>query len=201
MGGKSLRCLFVPPEAAGLLAATAAARDRDTGDEEALHRWERDAKPELVKALERAGVDPASIDDAITHLLEQALEAVCAGTHVECELAWMSAVLTSAWLRSRRPVSQGRRARLVAIARAYAEGQREPGRDAEEREALEVAAAQLPKRSFSLVIRLYLRGLATREVRTALCAELAVAPEQARRIEASAFRSMRSALGALERRA
>jgi DNA-directed RNA polymerase specialized sigma24 family protein len=197
-GGKSLRFLFVPPEAAGLLAATEAAARNSDRDEEPLRRWERVAKPELVKALGRAGVDPASIDDAVMHLIEQALEAVCAGTRIERELAWMSTVLTSAWLRSRRPISRGRRARLLATARACAEGRWKAGHDEEEREQLEVAAAHLPKR-FSLVIRLYLCGLDTREVRTALCAELAVAQEQARRIEVTAFQRMRSALGALQR--
>ena len=52
----------------------------------------------------------------------------------------------------------------------------DPRRDAGHREEFEVAAARLPER-FALTIRHSLRGLNTREVRTAICADLAVAPE------------------------
>lgn len=149
----------------------------------------------LMRAMHRAGFDPASADEAILHLLEQAHEAVCAERQIESEAAWMSAVLANTWFQSYRRRARDRTARH-RLAAPTGE-MNETWRDAELHEELDVVAERLPKR-FALAIRLYLRGLDAREVRTAICAELAVAPEQARRIERSSFARMRSALGATE---
>ena len=186
------RGVFVPPEAAGLLGAIAAAR---RGSDHALARWDRDVRPVLIDALERAGADLASADEAVLHLMEEAHVAICGGAEIECECAWMSAVLARAWSRLRRRHERDRVTAALMAERARAAGPIDPRRDAEHREEIEVAAARLPER-FALTIRLYLRGLDTREVRTAICAELAVAPEQARRIERSSLDRMRTALGA-----
>lgn len=185
----------MPSEADGLLAAIAAARG---GQDEALRRWEQEARPLVVGALERAGIDPASIDEAILHLLEEAHIAVCSDRWIDCEPAWMSAVLARGWFRSRRRDAEDQRARLIAAALAHAAERQEFGRQAEQREAISVAATRLPRR-FRVVIAHHLRGLDTRDVRALLCAEFAVGPEQARRIEESAFARMRTALGESER--
>ena len=73
--------LFVPPEACGLLGAVAEAC---AGRDDALLRWERDARPVLAQALVRAGVDPASAEDVLMHLQEQALQVVRAGLVAAC---------------------------------------------------------------------------------------------------------------------
>lgn len=179
---------FVPQDARDLLAAVAAAR---AGEDSALVRWERDARPVLWRALRRSGFDPASADDAIIHLLEQADRAVRAGRRIAHETAWMSAVLGSA-RRARRRSAQRAEAAHRRLA-AHRPQTYEPQRPEELREELLVAARRLRPR-FALAIRLRLRGFDAREARAALCVELAVGAEQARRIDRCSIAAMRAAL-------
>lgn len=182
------RRVFVPPEATGLLDALA---DAQNGDEEALRRWDRAARPILMRALRRRGFDAASADDAIMHLLEQADRAARSPRTILRELRWMSAVLAS----SRR---EQRRAGLRATAASRRLAERivpwyEAPHGDEDREELLVAASRLQPR-FAMAIRLRLRGLDAHEARVALCVELALGPKQARRIDTRALALLREEL-------
>ena len=180
--------VFVPREAAGLLDALA---DAQSGDEAALRRWDRAARPILMRALRRCGFDAASADDAIMHLLEQADRAVRSQRTILLELRWMSAVLAS----SRR---EQRRAGLRATAAIRRLAERvapwyEAPHGEEDREELLVATSRLQPR-FAMAIRLRLRGLDAREARVALCVELALGPKQAGRIDTQALACLREEL-------
>lgn len=182
------RGVFVPAEAGGLIAAVKAARG---GDDEPARRWEREARPVLRRALHRAGFDPASMDDAILFLIEEAEAAVRTGQSVACELAWISAVLAHFRIRRRRRAAREHLAhqRVAAAMPAWIELRH----DGELREELLAAAARLDVR-FELAIRLRLRHVDRREARLALSVELGVGPEQARKIDRRALAMMRKTL-------
>lgn len=195
-GGSSVRRTafqrrpFVPPSAAGLLAAVATAR---AGDDSALVRWEIDARPKLWRALRRAGFDPAGADDAITFLLEQADRAARSGQFAQREAAWMSAVLASARREQRRTRIRAEEAhrRLATFARQ----EFEPVRRTELHEELLAASTRLRHR-FALAIRLRLSGLDAHEIHVALCVEFDIGLEQARKIDRRSIGLMRAALAA-----
>ncbi|MCE9637721.1 MAG: hypothetical protein K8T90_18635 [Planctomycetes bacterium] len=188
--GRRQSRLFVPSEACGLLDAVAEAC---AGRDDALVRWERDARPGLALALARSGLDPASAEEVLMHLQEQAFHVVQAGRRIAFEPAWMRAVLANAWVASRRSLARDR-ARSRTVAERTATASRGADVNASEaREELDVATGKLPHR-FALAIRLRLRGLTVGEVRASLAIELQVGEEMARKIDSRALALLRSAL-------
>jgi DNA-directed RNA polymerase specialized sigma24 family protein len=101
----------VPQECGGLFAAVVSATQ---GDDEPLRRWNDAAGPRLFDALIRAGFDPASADDAVLRVEEEAFLSVAADRLVESECAWEASVLRTE--RSRRLRDRMRRARLTTLA-------------------------------------------------------------------------------------
>ncbi len=110
----------------------------------------------------------------------------------------MSSVIASARREQRRSRlrAEGAYRRLAKIAPQGLE----PVHHAEVREELLVAALRLRPR-LALAIRLRLRGFNPCETRTALCVELAIGAEQARRIDRRAIALMRAALSDRDARA
>ncbi|MCE9637728.1 MAG: hypothetical protein K8T90_18670 [Planctomycetes bacterium] len=162
-----------------------------TGNDDALRLWSQDAVPILQRRLLLAGFDPASADDAITHLLEQSHCAVLSKRQVRHEAVWMRAVL----VRSRTAAVRRacRDARILRRCPAVSTASFAPPLDAELREELTAVAAALPE-SCALAVRLRLSGMEPGDARRALAERLGVGEEQARKIVRCAFAKMREGL-------
>jgi len=86
-----VRGVFVPREAAGLFDALDRARRGDVG---ALETWNREARPLVVAALRRYGLDADAAEDVTQETVLAAMDSLDRGKPARDDASWLSTVST-----------------------------------------------------------------------------------------------------------
>ena len=185
----------IPREAGGLIAALDAAR---RGDDGPLERWNRGAREVLWHSLRRSGLDAASADDAVTHVLERAFHAVAKGRRIASEPAWIAAVAASVRGAARRQTARERKLRVAAVREVFIAA--DPLAAAEHREVLIAAARRLPPPYAHICVMRGIAGRTAPQIAAALRSWRPVGADQARKLQRAATRMLAAVLAGADPR-
>jgi hypothetical protein len=158
-----------------------------------LARWDRESRPVLCATLRRAGFDPASADEAATHVLERAYWAIDAGRTIANELGWIGTVAARFRSAARRRALFDERIRCELERRGSATPVPEVDAADARREQLMVAARLLPPPYAQVVVLRGVHGMTEQRITAWLQRWRPIGAHQGRKIQRRAVVMLRAA--------